>query len=53
MMTVALESAINMNKGRARDARMLESFLLTGAAIYETSYSYDFERGDPYQNLEQ
>lgn len=47
MMTVALESAINMNKGRARDARMLESFLLTGAAIYETSYSYDFERGRP------
>jgi len=47
MMTVALESAFNMNKGRARDARQLEGFLLSGAVIYETSYSFDHERMRP------
>ena len=44
MMTIALESAYNMNKGKARDARMLESYLLSGTAIYETSFSFDFEK---------
>ena len=47
MMTIALESAYNMNQGKARDARMLEYFLLTGTAIYETSYSIDYERMQP------
>ena len=44
MMTIALESANNMNKSKARDARMLETYLISGAAIYETSFTYDFEK---------
>lgn len=44
MMTIALESANRMNQGKARDARMLEYFLLTGVAIYETSFSMDYVR---------
>lgn len=44
MMTVALEGAYAMNSGKERDARKLEDFLITSAAIYETSYSFDDER---------
>lgn len=47
MMTIAFESAYRMNDGKARDARMLESFLLTGAVIAETAYTLDNERMRP------
>ena len=44
MMTVAFESVYQMNDGKERDARMLETYLLSGVAIYNTSYSFDEER---------
>lgn len=44
MMTVALESAYQMNDGKERDARKLEEFLITSCAIYETKYHYDMDR---------
>lgn len=47
MMTVALEGVYSMNDGKKRDARMLESFLIKSAAIYNTSYSFDHERMRP------
>lgn len=47
MMTLALESAFNMNDGKERDARQLESFLVKSAVIYNTSYSFDHERMRP------
>lgn len=47
MVSVALESAYEMNDGRERDARLLEEFLISGAPIYETSFSYDITRQRP------
>lgn len=47
MMNVALESAYAMNDGKERDARMLEEFLISGAGIYITSYSFDTDRQRP------
>jgi hypothetical protein len=47
MMNVALESAYAMNDGKERDARMLEEFLISGAGIYITSYSFDSDRQRP------
>ena len=47
MMNVALESAYAMNDGKERDARMLEEFLISGAGIYYTSYSFDTDRQRP------
>lgn len=44
MMTVALESVHQMNDQKERDARMLEEFLISSSAIYNTSYSFDHER---------
>lgn len=44
MMTVALESALFMNDSANRDARALEEFLLSGSAIYRTSFSLDGAR---------
>ena len=44
MMTVALESAFQMNDGKERDARMLEMFLISSACIYDTSYTYVHDR---------
>ena len=44
MMSVALEAALFMNESRERDARELEEFLLSGMAIYKTSFSFDYER---------
>ena len=44
MMSVAYESAYEMNKGKERDARQMEEFLLSGFPIYEVSYSYDILR---------
>lgn len=47
MMNVALESSYAMNDGKERDARMLEEFLISGAGIYHTSYSFDTDRQRP------
>ena len=44
MMSVAYESAYEMNDGRERDARQLEEFLVSGFSMYETSYSYEIKR---------
>lgn len=44
MMTCALESVLNLNAYKNRDARMLEEFLLSGIGVYKTSYTYDCER---------
>lgn len=44
MMSVAYESAYEMNDGKERDARMMEEFLVSGLPIYCTSYSYDIKR---------
>ena len=44
MMSVALESVQEMNRAKAKDVRKLEEFLVEGAAIYLTSYSYDRRR---------
>lgn len=47
MMNVALESAYTMNDGKERDARMLEEFLISGGAVYITSFSFDSDRQRP------
>ena len=44
MMSVALESVHEMNRGKEKDVRKLEEFLVESAAIYLTSYSYDRRR---------
>lgn len=44
MMSVALEAALFMNECRERDARELEEFLLSGMAVYKTSFSFEYER---------
>lgn len=44
MMTVALESVLAMNDHASRDARALEEFLVSGSAIYRTSFSLDGAR---------
>lgn len=44
MVTISLEKTYHMNRGKARDARALEVYLLSGAVIYDTSYSFDHER---------
>lgn len=44
MMTVALEAALSMNDSLNRDARALEEFLVSGSAIYRTSFSIDGAR---------
>lgn len=44
MMSVALESAYEMNDGKERDARLLQEFCISGFPIYEISYKWDIER---------
>ena len=44
MMTVALESALEMNDGKERDARLFQEFCISGFPIYEVSYKYDITR---------
>lgn len=44
MMTVALEAALSMNDSLNRDARALEEFLVSGSAIYRTSFAIDGAR---------
>lgn len=47
MITVALESVHTMNNRTERDARQMEGFLVSGAAIYNTGYAFDEERQMP------
>lgn len=48
MVTTALEGVHTMNNKNERDARVYETFLVSGAAIYETGYKFDDERKMPY-----
>lgn len=44
MISVALESAYEMNKGKEKDARQLEVFLTSGTAIYNTGFRWSNKR---------
>ena len=48
MMTAALEGVHSMNSKNERDARLFETYLVSGAAIYYTGYKFDDERKMPY-----
>jgi hypothetical protein len=48
MMTAALEGVHTMNNKSERDARLFETFLVSGAAIYDTGYKFDDERKIPF-----
>ena len=48
MMTAALEGVHAMNNKNERDSRLFETYLVSGAAIYETGYMFDDERKMPY-----
>lgn len=48
MMTSALEGVHTMNNKNERDARLFETYLVSGAAIYNTGYKFDDERKMPY-----
>lgn len=48
MMTAALEGVHTMNNKSERDARLFESFLVSGAAIYNTGYKFDDRRKMPF-----
>lgn len=48
MMTAALEGVHSMNDKNERDARLFETYLVSGAAIYNTGYKFDNERKMPY-----
>lgn len=48
MMTSALEGVHAMNDKTERDARLFETYLVSGAAIYNTGYKFDDERKMPY-----
>lgn len=48
MMTSALEGVHAMNDKAERDARLFETYLVSGAAIYNTGYKFDDERKMPY-----
>ena len=48
MMTAALEAVHTMNNKNERDARLFETYLVSGAAIYNTGYKFDDERKMPY-----
>lgn len=47
MMTAALEGVHAMNNKNERDARLFETFLVSGAAVYNTGYSFDDRRKMP------
>lgn len=47
MMTAALDGVHSMNNKAERDARLFESFLVSGAAIYNTGYKFDDVRKMP------
>lgn len=44
MMSVALESVLDMNDSATHDARQLEEFLISGCAISKTAFQLDPER---------
>lgn len=48
MMTAALEGVHTMNSKNERDARLYETYLVSGAAIYNTGYKFDSERKMPF-----
>ena len=48
MMTSALEGVHAINDKNERDARLFETYLVSGAAIYNTGYKFDSERKMPY-----
>lgn len=48
MMTAALEGVHAMNSKGERDARLFETFLVSGAAIYNTGYKFDDKRKMPF-----
>lgn len=48
IMTAALEGVHSMNSRSERDARLYESFLVSGAAIYITGYKFDDRRKTPF-----
>lgn len=48
MVTAALEAVHTMNNKKERDARLFETFLVSGAAIYNTGYAFDDERKMPF-----
>lgn len=48
MMTAALEGVHSMNNKNERDARLFETYLVSGAAIYNTGYRFDDERKMPF-----
>jgi hypothetical protein len=48
MMTAALEGVHRMNDKNERDARLFETFLVSGAAIYNTGYKFDDKRKMPF-----
>ena len=48
MMTAALEGVHSMNNKSERDARLFETFLVSGAAIYNTGYKFDDRRKMPF-----
>lgn len=46
-MSVKLNDVLSYNDATERDAREYESFLVTGAAIYNTGYAFDATLGQP------
>ena len=48
IMTAALEGVHTMNSRSERDARLYESFLVSGAAVYITGYKFDDRRKTPF-----
>ena len=48
MMTAALDGVHAMNKKQERDARAFETFLVSGAVVYNTGYKFDHEKKTPY-----
>lgn len=46
-MSVKLNDVLRYNDSVERDAREYESYLVTGAAIYDTGYAYDDRLGQP------
>ena len=48
MMGSALDGVHRMNNKSERDARVFETFLVSGGAIYNTGYKFDCERKIPF-----
>lgn len=44
MMSVALEASYETNKGKEKDVRLLENYLISGVAIYNTGYRWNNKR---------